>query len=822
MKMRARIPAHVEASGMKRLLSVAALVLASPGVLISQQPTPYKQPPAPIADMFDAEPLPIVSLSPQRDRMLLTRRTAPSIEEVSAPYVRLAGDRVNPRTNGSWYEIAAKGLALRSVDGSVDVQIAAPARGKITGAAWSPDGAHVAFYVRGDSGINVWVADATTGRSRQLTRWNLNGAAGQACSWATTASLICRMVIPQRRQAPRPPDVPTGPVVQESGGAASGNATVQDLLQTPSDEALFDHYYTSQIATISLDGNVRAVGKAGVYTTSRASPDGRWILVQSLHRPYSYQVPRARFPTLTEIWSADGRFARTLADVELQEKVGNASDAVPTGLRAPAWRADAPATVVWVEALDGGNPGTAAPKRDRVRVLGAPFAGEPRTLLETELRYAGIIWGRDTLAIAYEDWTRTRKERVWAINPSTPGAAGRVLFDHSYEDTYADPGGFVTTAGRFGLPVLFTTKDGSKAFLIGLGASSEGDRPFLDRFDLATARSDRLWRSEAPYFEQPVALLDAEKIRFLTRRESLTDVPNYFVRDLSSGSLVAVTQFKDPAPQFAGVTKQLITYARPDGVQLSATLYLPAGYDKAQGPLPFLLWAYPQEFRSAAAASRVTGSPYRFTRPTGMSPLFMLTQGYGVLDGPTMPIVGEGNKGGEPNDTYVPQLVASAKAAVDKIVEMGVADRDRIAIGGHSYGAFMTANLLAHSTLFRAGIARSGAYNRTLTPFGFQNEDRPYWKARETYATMSPFNYADSLSAPILLIHGTADENSGSFPIQSERFFAALKGNGKKARLVMLPAEPHIYRSREALGHTLWEMVTWLDRYVKPRGESSR
>jgi dipeptidyl aminopeptidase/acylaminoacyl peptidase len=800
---------------MKRLLSVTALVLASPAILAAQQPTSYKQPPAPIADMFDAEPLPTVSLSPQRDRLLLTRRAAPSVEDMSAPYVRLAGDRVNPRTNGSWYEIVAKGLAVRSVKGSVDREIAAPARGKITGAVWSPNGAHVAFYARGDSGINVWVADATSGRSRQLTRWNLNGTAGQACSWATTASLICRMVIPQRRAPPQAPDVPSGPVVQETEGPGAGNSTYQDLLQNPSDEALFDYYYTSQIASIALDGNVRALGKPGVYTTSRASPDGRWILVQALHHPYSYQVPRARFPTRTEIWSADGRVVRVLADVELQEKVGNASDAAPTGLRVPAWRSDAPATVIWAEALDGGNPGSTLAKRDRLLILSAPFTGDPRKLAELEYRYDGITWARDDLAILGEAWSRTRRERKWAINPSSPDSPARAIFDRSYEDSYSDPGNFVTTAGRFGLPVLFTTKDGSKAFLIGLGASAEGDRPFLDRLDLTSGRSERLWRSEAPYFEQPVALLDAEKTRFLTRRESLTDVPNYFVRDLSTGSLAAVTQFKDPAPQFAGVTKQLITYMRPDGVQLSGTLYLPAGYDKAQGPLPFLLWAYPQEFRSATAASRVTGSPYRFTRPTGMSPLFMLTQGYGVLDGPTMPIVGEGNT--EPNDTYVPQLVASAKAAVDKIVEMGVADRDRIAIGGHSYGAFMTANLLAHSNLFRAGIARSGAYNRTLTPFGFQNEDRSFWKARETYNTMSPFSYADSISAPILLIHGMADDNSGTFPIQSERFFAALKGNGRKARLVMLPYETHVYRSREALGHTLWEMVTWLDRYVKPQ-----
>ncbi|MDO8501963.1 MAG: prolyl oligopeptidase family serine peptidase [Gemmatimonadaceae bacterium] len=750
--------------------------------------------------------------------MMLVRRAAlPSIEEISAPYLALAGDRVNPRTNGSWYETAVRGLAIRNIDGSHEVQVAPPPRGSIISSLWSPDGRNVAFLVRTDSALNIWVADAATGKSRQLTRWNVNGAAGQPCSWATTASLLCRMVIHNRGSAPRAPEIPAGPVVQETEvTTTAGNATFQNLLQNPTDEARFDYYYAAQLASVGLDGNVTAIGKPGIYVVSRASPDGRWILVQALHRPWSYQVPRFRFPTRTDVWSADGRVVRTLADVGLQDRVGGASGAVATGLRQPSWRADAPATVVWVEALDNGDPAKVVPKRDRVLSLAAPYTGEPQALIEVENRFGGITWGRDNLAVVDEFWQKTRKARTWTIDPSTPGVPPKLLWDRSFEDTYANPGSFATTAGRFGLQVVFTTRDGSKAFLIAQGASPEGDRPFLDRFDFGSAKTERLWRSDAPRYEEPIVLLDADKVRFLTRRESLSEVPNYFIRELSAGdrTLVAVTQFKDPAPQFAGVTKQLITYKRNDGVQLSATLYLPPGYDKSKGPLPFLFWAYPQEFKSASAASQVTGSPYRFTRPSGMSHLFMLTQGYGVLDNPTMPIVGEGDK--EPNDAYVPQLVASAKAAVDKVVEMGVADRERIAVGGHSYGAFMTANLLAHSNLFRAGIARSGAYNRTLTPFGFQAEDRNYWKARDVYMTMSPFNYADSIGVPILLIHGMADDNTGTFPVQSERFFAALKGNGKRARLVMLPAEPHGYRARESLGHTLWEMTEWLDKYVKP------
>jgi dipeptidyl aminopeptidase/acylaminoacyl peptidase len=469
---------------------------------------------------------------------------------------------------------------------------------------------------------------------------------------------------------------------------------------------------------------------------------------------------------------------------------------------------------VWAEALDGGNPGTKVDKHDRVRMLAAPFTGEAATLADLEYRFAGMTWARDDLAIIDEFWQRTRRARSWAVDPSAPGKAGRTLFDVSSEDRYGDPGSFETMPGPFGRQVMMTSADGRFAYLNGDGASPDGDRPFLDRYELATGKTERLFRSESPYFEGVVDMIDRDGRRVITRRESVNEAPNYFLRDLQTKTATALTKFADPAPQFAGVSKQLITYKRNDGVQLSATLYLPPNYDKTRdGPLPFFLWAYPQEFLSASAASQVTGSPHRFTRPGGSSHLFLLTQGYGVLDGPTMPIIGE--NGTRPNDKYIPQLVASAQAAVDEIVRLGVADRDRVAIGGHSYGAFMAANVLSHSNIFKAGIARSGAYNRTLTPFGFQAEERNYWQARDVYTSMSPFTYADSVSAPILLIHGQNDDNQGTFPVQSERYFAALKGHGKQSRLVMLPAEPHGYRARESNGHVLWEMVTWLDRFVK-------
>jgi dipeptidyl aminopeptidase/acylaminoacyl peptidase len=406
--------------------------------------------------------------------------------------------------------------------------------------------------------------------------------------------------------------------------------------------------------------------------------------------------------------------------------------------------------------------------------------------------------------------------RTWAINPSNPSQAPRLLWERATDDRYTDPGSFQLTRGPFGQPVLLTSRDGNSAWLTGLGSSPEGDRPFLDKYDLVAGKTQRLFHSEAPYYESVVSVLDGEGVRAVTLRESPNDVPNYFIRDIATGKLSQITHAKDPAPEFSGVTHEFVKYKRADGVDLTATVYLPAGYDKQRdGPLPFFLWAYPAEFESAAAASQVSGSAYRFTRPQGSSRLMMLTQGYGVMDNPTIPIVAL--NGGKPNDTYVEQLVAGAKAAIDKIVAMGVADRDRIGVGGHSYGGFMTANLLAHTSFFRAGIAESGAYNRTLTPFGFQNEERTYWEATELYTRMSPFTYADSIKTPILLVHGMADDNTGTFPINSERLYAALKGNGGIAKYIQLPAEPHGYRARESIGHVMAEEVAWLDKYVKPK-----
>ncbi len=793
------------------LVTVAAIAATTP---VHAQ-TSYLDADPVIARILDQPLTPVASVSPDRQWLLLmSRPSLPPIAELTGPELRLAGTRIDPRTNGPARSGSFTGYLLRSVHGTAERAVRTPAGARLGSPQWSPDGARFAFTVTGSGGIELWVAEVATGAARRLTGPVLNAATGQPCAWLGGADrLVCRTVPAGRGAPPVRTDVPAGPVVQETAGRAAPNRTYQDLLESPADEALFDHYFTSQVVVVEEDGTLVPIGPPGIHAFVLPSPDGRFLAVQTVARPYSYVVPMSRFPSRLEIWDRSGTVVRRVAERPLQEAVPISSDAAPVGPRGVSWQATAPATLVWAEAADGGDPGRQAAVRDRVRTLAAPFDGEPGTLAGLAMRFADVDWLAGGTAVVSERWSKTRRVRTWMVRP---GAAPRLLFDRSSEDRYGDPGRFLSTVTASGTQVVQTTADGRRAFLVGTGASAEGDRPFLDEYDLATGKTTRLWRSEAPWYEQPVALLDPARRTVLTLRESATEPPDYMVRDLRRHRLTRLTAFADPAPEFAGVTKELITYQREDGLGLSATLYLPPGHDRSSGPLPFVFWAYPREFGSADAASQVAGSPYRFSRPTGASHLFLLLAGYGVLDNPTMPIVGGE---GEPNDTYVEQLVSSASAAVEAVVGRGVADRNRIAVGGHSYGAFMTANLLAHTDLFRAGVARSGAYNRTLTPFGFQSEERTYWQAPDLYERMSPFTYADRITEPILFLHGMEDDNSGTFPIQSERMYAAVKGNGGRARLVMLPGEAHGYRARESVGHTLAETIRWLDAYVKgPRG----
>ncbi|HEU5436717.1 MAG TPA: prolyl oligopeptidase family serine peptidase [Telluria sp.] len=813
----------------KRLTAVPLALSLAAAVPAHAQ---YQLPPAPLQAIVDAPRAPALSLSPRRDLVTMVATPAlPSIVEVAQPELKLAGLRINPRTYSPSRFSFGSDLTLLDIATQKESRISGlPKSLRLADSAWSPDQKYLAFThvnlaEKGNGAqVELWLVDIAARAARRLTAQPLSYVNGTGFSWLPDASgLLVHLKPAALGKAPPLTGVPTGPSTQDSeGGGGAGTArqlrTYPDLLKNELDARLFEHYATVQLALVDLAGKTRMVGAPDLFISARIAPSGKLILAQALKRPFSYIVPASSFPRRIDVRDLAGKQVHVVAERPLEEGLPPGNDAVSAGVREVSWRVDAPATLVWAEAQDGGDPAKPAPAnvRDIVYAQAAPFTQPPQVLAKLAMRYNGVQWGRGDLALLTEAWYKTRAIKTWRIAPDQPATAPEQIFAYSFEDRYNNPGQPVTQPDAAGLPRLVIGPDTS-ILLDGAGASAEGDRPFIDRLSLATKQKQRLFQSAPPYYENPMAVLNADGSRLLTTRESPTERPNYFIRDLGKAAdsqLTALTHFPHPTPQLKDVQKEQIRYKRADGVDLTATLMLPPNYEaKRDGPLPLLMWAYPQEFKSASAASQTTGSPYRFNAVSYWGPAAFLAMGYAVLDNPSMPIVGQGDA--EPNDTYLPQLVASAEAAVDEVVRRGVAERHRIAVGGHSYGAFMTGNLLAHTRLFKAGIARSGAYNRTLTPFGFQSEERPFRKAQDVYQAMSPFNNADKIKDALLMIHGEQDNNTGTFPIQSERMFQAVKGLGGTARLVMLPNESHAYRARESIMHMLYETNLWLDKYVK-------
>jgi dipeptidyl aminopeptidase/acylaminoacyl peptidase len=796
-------------------LALCALALSTVPCLAGE--LGYQMPSAEIASLVDAPGTPVVRLSPDRTLLLVLQRPSlVSIESVSEPELRLAGLRINPKNYGPSRQRHYRDMWLQSIQGGDPKTInGLPLEARISHADWSPDSRSVAFVISLEDRLELWVLDATSSIARKLSCPSLNASFGKPFEWMSDSRhLVTRCALSNPGDPPHQSSIPRGPVVQENLGKARPARTHQDLLENPVDEAIFTFYTLAQLYMIDLSGPPKSLGRPDLITEFDPSPDGNRLLVRRLHPPFSYSQPYYRFPVVTEVQDLEGRVIAEIADLPLAEDIPMAFGSVRKGRRGIGWREDTEATLWYVAAQDEGDASNKTEIRDAVYLLAEPYAGEGRLLAKLTLRFSGIQWGDSRLALLSESWHKTRRVKTWRLRLGDEGFEPELLWDRSREDRYGDPGRPLLRRDIRGRNLIHT-EDGSEVlYLSGKGASDEGDRPFLDRLDLATGKTRRLFRSKAPWYERPVDLLDANKLILLTQREKVDSPPNYFIRDLKRDRLKTVTDFPHPTPQLSGVSKELIRYSRTDGVELNGTLYLPPDYNsKRDGALPLILWAYPREFKNADAASQVSGSPHRFVRLGWWSPLVYLLAGYAVLDGPSMPIVGEDEQ--EPNDQFVEQLVSSAQAAVDAVAARGVGDPARVAVGGHSYGAFMTANLLAHSDIFKAGIARSGAYNRTLTPFGFQAEERSLWEAPEIYFAMSPFMHAEKIDEALLLIHGEADNNAGTYPLQSERFFGALKGQGAVTRLVMLPHESHSYRARESVMHMLWEQEQWLDRYVK-------
>ncbi len=792
-------------------------------IAIGQVDLGYQVPDQSILELADAPLPPLLRVNSDWTKgVLLYRKSFKSIQELSEPEMRLAGLRINPKTNISSRQRYYYSMKLFDVDSSSESEISGlPTDAQLSNFSFSPDGHKMAFTNTTTTGVQLWVLNVQSGEVSKLTDAVLNANIGRPFTWLNDSEQLIIKVLPSEKNAmvDTKITVPTGPTISvNDGGKKAQNRTYQDLLKNKTDEQNFDVLSHSELYTINLSGEQHFWKENAIYRSISLSPNGEYLLLTTVNKPYSYLVPYYRFPSKTDVVGLDGSLVKNMLNVPLIEDLPKGFMSTRTGPRDMRWRADKPATLYWAEALDGGDANIEADFRDAVYQQAAPFTDEKLFLIKTINRFNSIDWGTDELAIAYDYWWNSRNTKSYMFNPSNHEEEVKTIGDRNYQDRYTDPGEFSTKENKYGKDILDLI-DGN-LFLIGDGYSEEGIRPFVDKYHIETGTTERLYHADGEKtLESLYSSLDMKDGKVLARIESKTDYPNYYFRNVYSGDVSQVTFFENPFKGLQDVHKEVINYKRDDGLDLSATLYLPPGYNmRNKEKLPMFMWAYPREYKDKASAGQVTSSPNEFTYPYYGSPVFWVMRGYAVLDDAAFPIVGEGEE--QPNDSFRTQLVANAKAAIDAVDDMGYIDRDRIAVGGHSYGAFMTANLLSHSNLFAAGIARSGAYNRTLTPFGFQSEERNYWEAPEIYYGMSPFMHAEKMKTPLLLVHGEADNNSGTYPMQSERYFNALKGLGATVRLVMFPKESHGYTARESILHLLWEQDQWLEKYVKNKPET--
>jgi len=800
-------------------LKVTLLLFLNMGFFaFAQENLTYQKPSKSILDLADYQRAPTVSMDTKKETMLLMyRNTYKTLDDLNQEELRLGGLRINPVTNISSTVTYTTNLKLRKISSKNETQVAGlPENAKISNISWSPNDKKILFSHTTTSGVELWVVDVATAKATKLTDATVNANLGNPFSWFLDSETILVKMLPKNRKPllDSKKDLPTGPIISSTSGAKSQNRTYPDMLKNQNDEINFENIITSELYKVNLDGTATLFKEAAMYAGERISPDGNYIMLTTIQKPFSYVVPLYRFPSKTVVYDARGKEIKTVNEVPLNEIIPKGFMAVRKGKREMAWRNDKPATLSYVVALDEGDPANKVDFRDEVFLWDAPFANNATTLAKVPQRYNDIVWGNDNIAFLTDEWYDTRNTKTYLINPSNPSQQPKVITDRNQQDVYSDPGIFETKKNEYNKYVLAIEKE--NAYRIGEGYTKEGQFPFIDEFNLKTLQSKRLYTST--YKDKKEDLLGIEDFKtgkVLVQIQSKSDYPNYYFRNIKKqNSLTPITSFQNPFESIKNVSKEVIKYKRKDGVELSGTLYLPAGYDKVKKEkLPLLIWAYPAEYKDKNSAGQSTQNSNEFTFPYYGSFVYWVTKGYVVLDDAAFPIIGEGTT--EPNDNFIPQLVANAEAAIDAVDALGYINRKKVAVGGHSYGAFMTANLLTHSNLFACGIARSGAYNRTLTPFGFQSEQRNYWETPEVYTAMSPFMNADKMKTPLLLVHGEADNNPGTFTLQTERYYQALKGLGATTRMVILPKEAHSYVAKENILHLLWEQDQFLEKYLK-------
>lgn len=800
-------------------LKVSLLLFLNIGcIAFAQENLTYQKPPKSILNLADYERAPSVSMDTKKEYMLLSyRSTYKTLDDLNQEELRLGGLRINPTTNISSTVTYINNLKVRKLTGTNEVQVTGlPDNPKISNILWSPNDKKILFSHTTNSGVELWVLDVAGAKAKKLTEAIVNANLGNPFSWfLDNETILVKMLVKNRHPlVDSKKDLPKGPIISNTSGEKSQNRTYPDMLKNKNDEINFENIITSELYKVNLNGTAVLFKEAAMYMGEKISPDGNYIMLTTIQKPFSYVVPLNRFPSKTIVYDKNGAEIKTVNEVPLNEVIPKGFMAVRKGKREMTWRNDKPATLSYVVALDEGDPAKKTDFRDEVFLWEAPFANNPTTLIKTPQRFNSITWGNDNIAIVTDEWYDTRNTKTYLVNPSNPEEEPKVISDRNSQDIYSDPGVFETTKNEYNKYVLAIEND--NAYRIGEGFTKDGQYPFIDEFNLKTLKSKHIYTSA--YKDKKEDILEIEDFKsgkVLVQIQSKSEYPNYYFRNIKKqNSLTPITSFKNPFESIKNVSKEVIKYKRKDGVELSGTLYLPAGYDKVKKEkLPLLIWAYPAEYKDKNSAGQSNQNSNEFTFPYYGSFVYWVTKGYVVLDDAAFPIIGEGTT--EPNDNFISQLVDNAEAAINAVDALGYINRKKVAVGGHSYGAFMTANLLTHSNLFACGIARSGAYNRTLTPFGFQTEQRNYWENPEVYNTMSPFMNADKMKTPILLVHGEADNNPGTFTLQTERYFQALKGLGAPARMVILPKEAHGYVAKENILHLLWEQDQFLEKYLK-------
>lgn len=787
-------------------------------VATAQENLSYQKPPKEILELADYERAPSVNMDSKKEYMLLSyRSTFKTLDDLNQEEMRLGGLRINPVTNISSTVTYITNLKVRKVADKVEMQVKGlPENPRISNIGMSPNEKKISFSNTTPKGVELWVLDLASAQATKLTDATVNANMGNPFSWfADNQTILVRMLVKNRPALiDQKKDLPTGPIVSTGDGNVSQNRTYQDLLKNPIDEQNFETLITSELYKVTLDGKAELFKKADLYAGESISPDGNFVMVTTIQKPFSYIVPLSRFPQKSVVYDKTGKEIKVVNEVPLTEIMPKGFSSVRKGKRSIGWRTDKPATLSFVEALDEGNQANKVDFRDEVFLWEAPFTSNPTSLVKTQQRYAGIMWGNENVAIVMDQWYDTRNMKTYLINPSNPNQQPKIISDRNYQDIYSDPGSMEMKKNQWGKMVL--NIENNTVYLVGDGFTKEGQFPFIDELNLTTLKTKRLYQSTYKDKKEDIlSVEDVKKGEALVMIQSKNEYPNYYYRNFKSkGKLTQLTFFKNPFESIKNVHKEVIKYQRKDGVELYGTLYLPVGYDKTKKEKkPLLIWAYPAEFKDKNSAGQSDKNPNEFTFPNYGSFVYWVTRGYVVLDDASFPIIGEGTT--EPNDTFIEQLVANAEAAIDAVDKLGYINRSKVAVGGHSYGAFMTANLLTHSNLFACGIARSGAYNRTLTPFGFQSEQRNYWDVPEVYNTMSPFMNANKMKTPLLLTHGEADNNPGTFTLQTERYFQALKNLGAPVRMVILPKESHGYVAKENILHLLWEQDQFLEKYLK-------